>query len=287
MGSPDRIASVPRVPGRLESDTPAALSFDGVTVERWSRALGRTRVLLHRVDWRVQAGEHWIVLGANGAGKTTLLDLAAAVSQPSSGTVHVLGHRLGATDVRVLREHLGLVDAKTARALKPALTGLEVVLTGATGTISLRRDRLTEAERARAAALLVLIGAGDLSDRRFEDCSQGERQRLLVARALMPSPELLLLDEPTTGLDLPSRERLIQGVVALARDDLSLPTVTVTHHLEEIPPIASHALLLRDGGVLAQGPIGEVLTSERVSACFGVAVEVAQRAGRWAAAVRL
>ena len=244
-------------------------------------------MLLDAVYWEVGAGEHWIVLGPNGAGKTTLLNMAAAVSQPSAGTVEVLGRRLGQADVRGLREHIGLVDARLARALRPSLNGREIVLTGAFGSIALQRSKLTDAHRERAAALLALIGADELADRRFEDCSQGERQRLLLARSLMPSPELLLLDEPTTGLDLPSRERLIQALVALARETPALPTVTVTHHLEEIAPIASHVLLLRDGRVLASGPIDEVLTGDGVSACFGVAVDVTSRAGRWSAHVRL
>jgi iron complex transport system ATP-binding protein len=264
-----------------------ALVLHGVRVERWSRQLGEHRLLLDEIDWTVRAGEHWIVLGPNGAGKTTLLNLAAAVSQPSSGTVEVLGRRLGATDVRELRERIGLVDARLARHLKQSLSGLEIVLTGAFGSIALRRDKLTAEHDERAAALLALIGGSELVDRRFEDCSQGERQRLLLARSLMPSPALLLLDEPTTGLDLPSRERLIQALVALARDEPSLPTVTVTHHLEEIPPTATHALLLTEGRVLTGGPIDAVLTSEHVSTCFGVPVDVGERAGRWSAAVRI
>ncbi|MDQ8046126.1 MAG: ATP-binding cassette domain-containing protein [Patulibacter sp.] len=267
--------------------SPAALELRGVGVERWSAQLGRNRHLLTSVEWVVGRGEHWIVLGPNGAGKTTLLNMAAAVSQPSTGTVHVLGARLGATDVRALRERIGLVDARLARQLKPSLSGLEIVLTGAFGSIALQRSKLTDAHRERAAALLTLIGAADLGDRRFEDCSQGERQRLLLARSLMPSPELLLLDEPTTGLDLPSRERLIQALVALAADDPTLPTVTVTHHLEEIPPTASHVLLLTDGHVLTSGEIADVLTSDHVSECFGVPVDVGRRAGRWSAAVRV
>lgn len=262
-----------------------ALLFEGVGVERWSRELGRSQLLLHGVDWRVEAGEHWVILGPNGAGKTTLLDLAAAVTQPSVGTVHVLGRRLGGTDVRELREHIGLVDAKTARALKPNLTGLEVVLTGVTGTIALRPSQITDADRARARVMLLVMSAGLLDDRRFEDCSQGERQRLLVARALMGKPELLLLDEPMTGLDLPSRERLIGDVAGLAVDEPTLPVITVTHHLEEIPPTASHAMLMRDGAVLLRGPIRDVLTSQNVSDLFEVPVGVHERDGRWSAHV--
>ncbi|MDO9354676.1 MAG: ATP-binding cassette domain-containing protein, partial [Solirubrobacteraceae bacterium] len=141
--------------------SPLALALRGVSVERWSRQLGEHRRLLDGVEWSVGAGEHWIVLGPNGAGKTTLLNLTAAVSQPSSGTVDVLGHRLGATDVRELRERIGLVDARLARQLKASLNGLEIVLTGAFGSIALQRGKLADAHRDRAQALLALIGASD------------------------------------------------------------------------------------------------------------------------------
>jgi iron complex transport system ATP-binding protein len=197
----------------------------------------------------------------------------------------VLGERLGRVDVRALRERIGFVDARLARTLHGAMPGLQTVMTGAFNTIILQRRRLTAGHEARARDLMALVGVEDLATRRFEDCSQGERQRLMLARALMADPELLLLDEPAAGLDLPGREGLVAALVSLARERPALPTVTVTHHLEEIPPSVTHALLLRGGRVLAAGAVDDVLTSERVSACFDVPVEVSGRRGRWAAAV--
>jgi iron complex transport system ATP-binding protein len=263
----------------------AAIAMHDVTVTRWSSTQQRSTTLLHDVDWTVGAGEHWVVLGPNGAGKTTLLNLAGAVSHPTSGTVEVLGGRLGGVDVRVLRERIGLVDAGTARQLRPRMPGRLVVLTGALGTIKLRRDRVTDAHEAQADALLELLGAQVVADRRWEACSQGERQRLLIARALMADPELLLLDEPATGLDLPARERLIGALDALARDRPQLPTVVITHHVEEIPASTTHALLLADGAVVAAGPADEVLVDEHVSACFGLPIDVSRPGDRWAAAL--
>jgi iron complex transport system ATP-binding protein len=263
----------------------AAIALRDVTVTRWSASAGRELRLLDAVDWTVGAGEHWVVLGPNGAGKTTLMHLAGAMAQPSSGTVEVLGARLGGVDVRMLRERIGFVDARLARSLRGGYSGLQTVLTGAFNTILLQPRRLRAAHEERALALMALVSAGELAGRRFEDCSQGERQRLLLARALMADPELLLLDEPAAGLDLPGREGLVGALMSLARDRPGLPTVTVTHHLEEIAPSVTHALLLRGGTVLAAGPVADVLTGERVSACFGVGVDVSARRGRWAAAV--
>ncbi len=264
-----------------------ALALHDVTVERWSPALGRSLRLLDGVDWRVAAGEAWVVLGPNGAGKTTLLHLAAGTSHPTTGTVEVLGARVGAVDLRDLRERIGFVDARLSRALAPALTGHQVVLTGAFGAIKLQPRRLTDAHAARATELLALTGSTELAGRRFDHCSQGERQRLLLARALMADPELLLLDEAASGLDLPSRERLLAALAQLRVARPELTTAMVTHHLEEIPPHATHALLLRDGAVLAAGPVEAVLTAEQVSACFDVPVEVQRsQRGRWTASVR-
>ena len=256
-----------------------------MTVRRWSASLGRELRLLDDASWTVRDGEHWVVLGPNGAGKTTLMHLAGAMSQPSSGTVEVLGARLGAVDVRALRERIGFVDARLARSLRGHLTGLQTVMTGAFNTIILQVRRLTAEHEQRARALMALVSAGELEDRRFEDCSQGERQRLLLARALMADPALLLLDEPAAGLDLPGREGLLGALATLARDRPTLPTVTVTHHLEEIAPSTTHALLLRGGRVLAAGPIEDVLTTARVSETFGLAVDVRGAHGRWSAAV--
>jgi iron complex transport system ATP-binding protein len=265
--------------------SPPAIRMRGVQVWRWVAAEQRRAVLLDEIDWTVEPGEHWVVLGPNGAGKTTLLNLAAAVSHPSEGEVEVLGARLGRVDMRALRERIGTVEARLGRAIRGRSTGLEVVLTGAYGSIALQHRRIEPADRERAERLLDEIVAAALHDRFYEECSQGERQRLLVARALMDEPELLLLDEPTAGLDLPSRERLIASLDAMADANPTLPTVTVTHHLEEIPSSSTHALLLADGRIVAQGPIAETLTPASVSRCFEIEVEVARHGNRWAARV--
>ncbi len=262
-----------------------AISMRGVQVWRWVAAEERRAVLLDEIDWTVEAGEHWVVLGPNGAGKTTLLNLAAAVSHPSEGEVEVLGAQLGKVDMRALRERIGTVEAKLGRRIRGRARGIEVVLTGAYGSIALLHDRIEPADEERAERLLSEIGATALHDRLYEDCSQGERQRLMLARALMDEPELLLLDEPTAGLDLPSRERLIGSLDAMAEVNPALPTVTVTHHLEEIPSSSTHALLLAEARIVAQGPIVETMTAANVSRCFGIEVEVARHGNRWAARV--
>jgi iron complex transport system ATP-binding protein len=263
----------------------AAIRMSEVSVWRWVAAEERRAVLLRDADWTVEPGEHWVVLGPNGAGKTTLLHLAAAFSHPSEGTVEVLGRQLGKVDMRTLRESIGTLDPGLARRIQGRYTGYEVVLTGATGSTALLHDRITDDDRERADRLMAEIGVEPLRDRKFEDCSQGERQRLLLARALMDEPDLLLLDEPTTGLDLPSRERLIASLDTMAEANADLPTVIVTHHLEEIPATTTHALLLRDGAIVAAGPIASVLTSSAVSTTFDIEVEVAHNTGRWAAMV--
>jgi iron complex transport system ATP-binding protein len=263
----------------------AAIRMAEVDVWRWVAAEERRAELLRGVDWAVEPGEHWVVLGPNGAGKTTLLNLAAAVSHPSAGTVEVLGETLGAVDMRRLRESIGSLEPGLSRKIRGRYTGYEVVLTGATGSIALLHDRITADDHARADRLIAEIGVDLLRERRFEDCSQGERQRLLLARSLMDEPDLLLLDEPTTGLDLPSRERLIASLDTMAEANPTLPTVTVTHHLEEIPASTTHALLIRDGALVATGQITAVLTSEAVSTTFDIEVQVAHNSGRWAAMV--
>jgi iron complex transport system ATP-binding protein len=264
----------------------AAIEMRDVRVWRWVAAEARRAVLLDEIGWTVQPGEHWVVLGPNGAGKTTLLNLAAAVSHPSEGEVRVLGRRLGAVDMRALRERIGTVEPSLAARIRGRSTGLEVVLTGAFGSIALQHRRIEDGHRARAARLLGDVGAEGLAGRRFEECSHGERQRLLLARALMDEPRLLLLDEPASGLDLPSRERLIASLDAMAAGNPELPSVTVTHHLEEIPSSTTHVLLLAAGRIVAQGPIVAALTGPSVSACFGIEVEVARHGDRWAAMVQ-
>lgn len=252
---------------------------------RWSGALKRRVPLLREVDWRVERGQHWAVLGPNGAGKTTLLRLAAAESHPSKGVIEVLGRRLGRTDMRQLRESIGLVDSRTAGTIPARRPVFETILSGAFSSIAIQHRRLERSHADRARELLGLVELEELATRQFGECSQGERQRVLLARALMPGPRLLLLDEAAAGLDLPSREQLILALDEMARRDPGLTTVSITHHIEEIPPAATHAMLLREARVLGAGPIGETLTSERMSACFGLPIEVTHHHGRFAAAI--
>lgn len=240
-------------------------------------------VLLHPTDWTVAPGEHWLVLGGNGAGKSTMLSLASAARRPSAGAVRVTGQLLGRVDLRNLRALLGRVDGRLAERFPPRATGLDVVLTGATGTTERLRQRERPGDADRAAEVMALLHCDRLAGRLFATCSTGERQRLLLARALVPRPRLLLLDEPTTGLDFVARESLLRGLQALAAAEPDLATVLVTHHLEDVPPSTTHVLLLRDGRALRQGPVGDVLTADAVSDCYGTGVEVDTWHGRWRA----
>ncbi|MGG7571483.1 ABC transporter ATP-binding protein [Streptomyces sirii] len=252
-------------------------ALEGVGVRRHTTG----QVILDAVDWTVRSGEHWALLGANGAGKTTVLRLVGALMFPTVGTVEVLGHRLGSVDVRELRAVIGLVSG--AQKVPQDATGHTVVLTGATGTVQPLWRRYDPATRERAHELLAELDCKELADRPYGVCSGGQRARILIARALMADPSLLLLDEPFNALDLPSREDLIDALHRLALGRPELATVTVTHHLEELSPSIAHALLLRDGRVQARGPVEEVLTGARMTACFGRPIEVSRHEGRWLA----
>jgi iron complex transport system ATP-binding protein len=262
---------------------PLALSLAGVTVWELEAHTRRRVPLLTDVSWEVGPSEQWAVLGPNGAGKSTLLDVAAGVRHPSRGAVRILGETLGRADLRELRERIGHVDVKTEEAFSPRRTALEVVLTGATGTIQVLADRIGGPERERAASLLVQFGCAAVADHSLAACSQGERRRVLLARALMRRPPLLLLDEPADGLDLPGREALLAAVESLAADRPAPAVVTVTHHLEELPTTTTHALLLSGGRVTACGAAPAVLADEPLSACFGAPVTVTRAGGRWSA----
>jgi iron complex transport system ATP-binding protein len=240
------------------------------------------RYLLNGISLDVEAGQHWALLGANGAGKSTLLALLGAVAHPTHGEVHVLGRQLGRVDIRALRTHLGHVNPR--HPLRSPLSVRDVVLTGLTNSIEPEpRRRPTADQTAHAEHLLDLMGMAERTGDTWPTLSQGERGRVLIARALMPRPRLLLLDEPATGLDLTARELLLGSLDLLRRRHPQLATVLVTHHLEELPETTTHALLLRDGRTVAAGPVHEVLTTELVSACFGHPVSIARHDGRWTA----
>ena len=257
----------------------AAIDLRDVTV--WRPAAGGRVTILDGVDWHVARGERWGMLGPNGAGKTTLLNVVAAVTHPSGGSVTVLRARFGRTDMAALRARIGFVDPGVARSLAQGLTAEEVLLTGATATILLLADRVTGTDQARAAELLDLLGCAHLRGRAFGRCSQGERKRILLARALMRDPELLVLDEPTAGLDLPGREEFLRALDTLASTHPTLTTVVVTHHVEELPSSTTHALLLREGRIVATGPVEGTMTGAAFTACFGLPVVVTRADGRW------
>lgn len=255
----------------------AVLELDHVSVVVDGRAI------VDDVTWRVRRGERWVVLGRNGCGKSTLLRVAALYLHPSKGTVRVLGETLGRTDVRALRTRIGFAAASFADMLRPALTAADIVMTAKHAALEPWWHTYDEADRARARAVLAQVGAAHLADRQFATLSSGERQRVLVARTLLTEPGLVLLDEPTAALDLAAREELVGALDALAADPAVPPLVLVTHHVEEIPAAFTHALLLRDGAVLAAGRVADTITAENLGACFGLEVALERRDGRFSA----
>ncbi len=240
------------------------------------------RTILGPVDLSIGRSEHWVLLGPNGSGKTTALTLVGAWRQPSRGAVEVLGERLGRVDVRRLRRRIGHVSHRVAEQLPGELSALDTVLTGRDATLVTWWQRFGDGDLSRARELLDTVGCSALADRALGTCSLGERQRVLIARALFGEHELLLFDEPAAGLDLPARELLLSAMAAARAPT----TVLATHHLEEIPETATHAALLRGGRLTAAGPIGEVLADEPMSECFGMPIAVEQDGGRWRARAR-
>jgi len=267
-----------RAPADLDLRPDPVLRLRGVRVTRDGRPI------LDQADWEVRAGERWAVLGPNGSGKTTLLRVAGARLWPTAGVVEVLGERLGSVDVRTLRSRVAFVSAAVARELRASQPVREVVASGKHGALETWWHRYDDDDWAEADRLLESAGVGGqdgVAGREFGVISEGERQHVLLARALMSRPELLLLDEPAAGLDMGARERLLGVLGTLASDPGSPPIVLVTHHTEEIPPGMTHAVLLAGGTIERQGPIDEVLTSEAVSRCFSVPVTVGRDGGRW------
>jgi iron complex transport system ATP-binding protein len=262
----------------------AALDLRGVSFVRDGRTI------LAPLDWTVEAGQRWLVLGANGSGKTTIVRIAALYEHPSTGTVDVLGERLGATDVRVLRRRIGYLSASFAASLRPALRCLDVVMTARYAAMEPWWHRYTPDDEAEATRCLERMGVGHLAERALGTTSSGEQQRVLLARTLMNEPGLILLDEPSARLDLGGREQLVVALGELIADPASAPLVLVTHHLDEVPVGMTHVLMLRDGEVTARGPIDTTLDGAALSECFGMPLEMERRAdGRfsaWATPVR-
>jgi iron complex transport system ATP-binding protein len=222
-----------------------------------------------------------VIVGPNGAGKTTLLQVAASMMFPTAGTVDILGERLGRSDVFELRTRIGFSSAAVAEKLPRDEKIIDLVLTASYAILGRWKEEYDSTDVTRAVELLDALGCAHLIRRRFATLSEGERKRVQIARALMPDPELLLLDEPAAGLDLGGREDLIRRLSELAQDPAAPTLVLVTHHVEEIPPGITHALLLRQGRVVAQGKAADVLTPEHLSATFGIPLAVYTEDGRY------
>lgn len=243
-----------------------------------------TTTILDRVSWRVAAGQHWAILGANGSGKTSLLSALTGYLTPSDGDITVLGRRYGESDWRDLRRRVGLVSSSVRQWMAESEPALDTIVSGKYAMIDFR-GRSTTAERARARRILRRIECAPLADRPWGVLSQGERQRVLIGRALMADPPLLILDEPCAGLDPVAREHFLQFLDRLGRRRGAPTLVLVTHHVEEIVPAFNHALLLKDGRVLAAGRRPAILRSDLLSCAFDTRVRLRARHGRYTLAV--
>lgn len=259
----------------LEPDPDLLIDFTEVVIRR----SGFT--LVGPVTWRVELDERWVVLGPNGAGKTSLLRIAAGELFPTSGTAHLLGEVLGRVDVAELKPRIGLSSSALASRVPADERVSDLVLSAGYAVLGRWREAYDKVDTDRAVETLESLGAEHLADRAFGTLSEGERKRVLIARALMTDPELLLLDEPAAGLDLGGREELVERLGDLAVDPDAPATVLVTHHVEEIPSGFTHCLLLREGGVVAQGLLPEVLTSANLSEAFSQAITLDAIDGRY------
>ena len=251
------------------------LEFKDVSVVR------DDRTILGPLSWQVSEGERWVVLGPNGAGKSTLFALAGSLIHPSKGEVAILESPLGKTDVFELRPRIGITSTAIVEMIPEDETVINVVMTSAYAIVGRWQESYDLWDESRALSLLTILGVRELKERNFGTLSEGEKKRALIARALMPNPELLLLDEPAAGLDLGGREDLLRRLNALALDPTSPVTVIVTHHVEEIPRGTTHCLLLSDGLEVSQGALTEVLTSANLSTAYGISVQVQEEGGRY------
>ena len=258
-----------------QSDPDLLIDFRKVSLRRGGR------VLVGPVSWQVELDERWVVIGPNGAGKTSLLRIAAAMEYPSTGRAFVLGDRLGRVDMSELRSRVGLSSSALSQRVPDDEVVRDLVVSAGYAVLGRWREAYEDVDYAQAVDMLESLGAEHLAERTFGTLSEGERKRVLIARSLMTDPELLLLDEPAAGLDLGGREELVARLADLAADPDSPAMVLVTHHVEEIPPGFSHALILSEGEVVANGLLAEALTAENLSKAFGQSIALDMIDGRY------
>ena len=258
----------------------AILELSDISVRRGDR------IILGPINWQVLEGERWVVLGPNGAGKTTLLQICSSLIHPTTGEINILGEKLGKVDVFELRTRIGLTSSALVEQFPPDELVMDVVLTAAYAMLGRWQEKYDLWDESRAMALLTALGVRELGERLFGSLSEGEKKRVQIARALMADPELLLLDEPASSLDLGGREDLLRRIESLSKDPLAPATVIVTHHIEEIPVGTTHALLLREGAVVAQGEVASVITDQNLTQAYGLAITVQTEGGRFFARAR-
>jgi len=255
----------------------AVVDLAGVSIVR------NGSTLINDITWEVDESDRWVVIGPNGAGKTTLLQVISAQIHPTSGVAGVLGEVLGTVDVFELRPRIGLTSAALAERIPRAERVHDVVVSASYAVVGRWREQYDQLDHERADELLAQLGIARLANRTFGTLSEGERKRVQIARALMTDPELLLLDEPAAGLDLAGRESLVNALGELAQDQYAPATVLVTHHVEEIPPGITHAMLLKEGSIVAAGPLRETLTAENLTKTFDIELTLLEADGRWTA----
>lgn len=251
------------------------LKFTDVSVSRSGK------LILDQISWQVDLGERWVVIGPNGAGKTTLMSLIASYIFPTRGRVEILGSVLGKVDTSELRTRIGITSASLLALLPEDEKVEDIVLSSAYAIFGRWHENYDIWDESRVSALLSALGVKELRARVFSTLSEGEKKRVMIARSLMPDPEILLLDEPAAGLDLGGREDLLRRISLLAEDPASPATVIVTHHLEEIPTSTTHLLVLKEGRIFASGGVDEVLTSEMLSSLYGASINLLHRDGRY------
>ena len=252
----------PRHAKESETDPDLLVDFRDVQLRRGGTSL------VGPLDWQVELDERWVIIGPNGAGKTSLVNMAAAEVFPSAGTAFLMGEQLGRTDMRDLRAAIGISSAAVQHRIPDDERVDDLVVSAGYAVLGRWREEYQGVDFERAAQLLEQLGASHLADREWRTLSEGERKRVILARALMINPELLILDEPAAGMDLGGREDLVSYLSGLVMDPDAPATIMITHHVEEIPYGFTHALLLDEGNVVAQGLIDDVLTSENLTGTF-------------------